>query len=146
MSTDELFHATCLIVKGKGVLLSGRSGSGKSDLALRLIDRGAKLISDDYTMLQNRDGRLIGSPPPNIAGKIEVRGIGLIEHPFEAEAIVHLLVTLDGEMERMPPEMDEERVFVQVALPVLKLRALEPSAPIKVELATRLFSAYGIGT
>jgi len=118
------------------VLIRGPSGSGKSDLALRLIDRGALLISDDYTIVHPRGGELIASAPPRIAGMMEVRGVGIL--PFEAiaEAPVALLVDLAKAPERLP--FKEARVLVAgVEVPVLALNALEASAPIKVEAALR---------
>ena len=70
---SEMLHVSSVAIGGRAVLIAGASGHGKSDLALRLIDRGAKLISDDYTIVEAKDGRLWASPPATIAGKIEVR-------------------------------------------------------------------------
>src|SRR3712207_9214581 len=72
-------HASCVAISGCAVLIGGRSGSGKSDLALRLIDRGASLVSDDQTMVRRLNGRLLASAPPSIVGKLEVRGLGILE-------------------------------------------------------------------
>src|SRR5512132_603996 len=93
--SSETIHASCVMIDGGAVLLHGSSGSGKSDLALRLIDRGAALVSDDYTLLRRVSDRLVAGPPVNIAGKIEVRGVGVIEMPHVAEVDVRLLVMLD---------------------------------------------------
>ena len=76
MLSSETLHASTVSIKGRAVLIEGPSGSGKSDLALRLIDRGATLVSDDYTIVRRIDGNLIASAPPNIAGLCEVRGCG----------------------------------------------------------------------
>ena len=69
------YRATAIAINEKAVLLEGQSGVGKSDLALRLIGRGATLISDDYVTLEPKSGKLVASPPTGIAGKLEVRGI-----------------------------------------------------------------------
>lgn len=125
-------HASSVAIQGRAVLIEGPSGSGKSDLALRLIDRGGVLISDDYTELSVLDGRLIASAPATIAGTIEVRGIGLIASPAALPCPVALLVRA-GTPERMPEPATCAMEGVDV--PVIVLSFLEPSAPIKVELA-----------
>src|SRR3546814_1547110 len=73
----------------------GASGSGKSDLALRLIDRGWSLVSDDYVTLESRGGKLVAAPPEQIAGRMEVRHVGLIRLPFVADVPVCLAIFLD---------------------------------------------------
>lgn len=138
MSEALPIHATFVAIGGRGVLLSGASGGGKSDLALRLIDRGAALVSDDYTMLAREGGRLLGSPPSRIAGKLEVRGIGIVDHPFIDAAPVCLLVDLSATVERMPAPA-QMREIAGIAVPVVALAALEASAPVKVEWALKLF-------
>ncbi len=130
--SSDVVHASCVAIRGKAVLLAGRSGSGKSDLALRLIDRGATLVSDDYTELRRRDGQLFATPPLRIAGQIEVRGVGIIEMSHDAEAKVALLIDIDGEIERMPTPATRRLAGCDV--PLAALAPLEPSAPIKVEL------------
>ncbi len=136
--SSETIHASAVAISGRAVLIAGRSGKGKSDLALRLIDRGARLISDDYTIVRRLDGRLVATAPPNIVGKIEVRGVGLIELPHEADVPVGLFIDLDRDAERLP-EAGETRMLAGIAVPVIALAALEPSAPIKAEAALRLF-------
>jgi serine kinase of HPr protein (carbohydrate metabolism regulator) len=135
MTAPELIHATCVAIGGRGVLLAGRSGAGKSDLALRLIDRGAALVSDDYSELHARGGRLIATPPGRLAGKIEVRGIGIVDMPHITEAEVALIITLDDPVDRMPEFTT--RPLAGVDIPAAALAGLEPSAPIKVELLLR---------
>lgn len=130
--SSDLLHASCVAIGGRAVLLAGRSGMGKSDLALRLIDRGAVLVSDDYTEVRRLHRKLYATPPARIVGKIEVRGIGLVEMPYLAEAEVALLVDLDSEVERMPEA--QTRRLAGVDIPAYALAPLEPSAPIKVEL------------
>ncbi len=130
-------HASCIAVDGRGILLSGRSGSGKSDLALRLIDRGASLVSDDYTILNADGDRLFASAPANIAGMIEVRGLGIVERPCVETAAICLFVDLDGPVDRMPGE-GAMVTLAGIDIPAATLNALEASAPIKVEVALDL--------
>lgn len=137
--SSETVHASCVAIGGRAVLLAGRSGTGKSDLALRLIDRGAILVSDDYTVVRRAARLLVATAAPNISGKIEVRGIGVIEMPPLKEAPVALLVVLDEPVGRMPDEMVPRRRIAGIELPVVALAALEASAPIKVELALEQF-------
>jgi serine kinase of HPr protein (carbohydrate metabolism regulator) len=126
-------HAGCVAIGGRGVLIAGPSGSGKSDLALRLIDRGAELVSDDYVLLRVEGGRLIAAPPPTIAGRIEIRGVGIARRPFLADVAVSLLVDLEAASVRLPEPA--RRDLLGIALPVIALNGLEPSAPIKLEAA-----------
>lgn len=135
--SSETVHATAVEIDGRAVLIGGRSGQGKSDLALRLIDRGARLISDDYVFVRRVDGRLLASPPANIEGKIEVRGVGILEVPYGRDVPVALFVDLDRAPERLPVNEDP-RQLAGVELPGLGLSALEASAPIKVEAALKM--------
>ena len=135
--SSETVHATCVALGERAVLIGGRSGSGKSDLALRLIDRGARLVSDDYTYVRRVEGRLSASAPRNILGKIEVRGVGVIETETASDVPVALFVDLDRAAERLPTGA-EPRMVAGVALPTIGLAGLEASAPIKVEAALKL--------
>lgn len=134
--SSETLHASCVAVDGRAVLIEGRSGEGKSDLALRLIDRGAVLVSDDYTVCARTDGVLLGSAPANIAGKIEVRGIGVVDMPHQDRVPIALLVSILDAPPRMP-EGPKKRRIAGIDIPEVALAALEPSAPVKVELALR---------
>ena len=134
--THEI-HAVCVAIAGRGVLIAGASGRGKSDLALRLIDRGALLVSDDYTLLTVAGDRLIGSAPATIAGRIEIRGVGIVEMPATRGIPISLHVDLDAMPERLPEPRQIE--IHGIALPSLALAALEASAPIKLEQALRLY-------
>ncbi len=124
-------HASCVAVRGRGVLIAGPSGAGKSDLALRLIDRGAALVSDDYTLLTATDGVLHAAPPATIAGRIEVRGIGIVERPFVTDVPVVLWVEA-GVPDRMPEPAT--RTFAGIALPCFTLALLDASAPARIDL------------
>jgi serine kinase of HPr protein (carbohydrate metabolism regulator) len=135
---SETVHATCVAIDGRGVLIRGASGSGKSDLALRLIDRGARLVSDDYTILSEQGGRILANAPQTIAGKLEVRGIGIVEMSRVADIPVALVVELDRAPERLPDGPREARLLGTV-IPAIALAALEASAPVKLEQALLLF-------
>ncbi|MEH6835136.1 MULTISPECIES: HPr kinase/phosphorylase [Falsihalocynthiibacter] len=104
METNELHHASTVAIDGKAAVIFGCSGSGKSTLALRMISLGATLISDDQTQLSLEDGVLVALAVPEISGKLEVRGVGIIYTPFEPRAIVSLFVDMDKvEETRLPP-------------------------------------------
>jgi serine kinase of HPr protein (carbohydrate metabolism regulator) len=132
-------HATCVAIDGRAVLLTGKSGSGKSDLALRLIDRGATLVSDDGTLLEAREGRAYARAPESIAGRMEVRGLGIIPLPALADVPVALCIVLDAAMERMPEEILPVRTIEGIDIPVLALDPFENSAPVKVEKALMIY-------
>lgn len=129
----EIVHATCVALRGRGILLLGPSGAGKSDLALRLLDRGADLISDDGTLVEAREGRLRARAHPRLAGRLEVRGLGVLPWPAVAETVLALAVALDGAVPRMPEAVLPTRSFDGLPLPVLPLAPFEASAPVKLE-------------
>lgn len=135
-----LLHATAVAIEGRAVLITGPSGAGKSDLALRLIDRGAVLVSDDQVALTvDEAGRVLASPPPTIAGQFEVRGIGIIAMPHVSAMPVALLITIAEQMDRMP-EPGTQTLCGQ-EIPVAAIDPFEGSAPIKVE---RALSEWGL--
>lgn len=136
--SSETVHASAVAIGGRAVLIGGRSGTGKSDLALRLIDRGAALISDDYTHIRRVKDQAIAAAPATIAGKIEVRGVGVVELDAVSDVPVVLFIDLDREPERLPA-MDERRMLAGVSIPTIGLGGHEASAPLKVEAALRLF-------
>ena len=129
-------HATCVAIDGRGVLIIGEPGSGKSDLALRLIDRGGVLVSDDATTVLRQGATLVASPPPTIAGKIEVRGVGIIDMPWRRDVTVALVVDVSASPERMP-DAELRHDVLGVAVPKIALVAHDASTPVKVELALR---------
>ena len=132
--SSENLHATCVARGGRAALLLGRSGSGKSDLALRLLDHGFTLVSDDRTLVRREGGLLIASAPPSIRGKIEVRGLGIIEIPSQDDGPVALAVELDVDIPRLPDD-SRERLFLGIAIPLIAVDATTPSAAAKVALA-----------
>jgi len=133
-SSDRL-HATTVAIDGMAVLIEGASGSGKSDLALRLIDRGAILVSDDQTLVVRAGATLLARAPTTIAGRIEVRGIGILAMPYVEDVPVALLVRVDGAIERMPER--SVRNIAGIDVREVAIAPFEASAPIKVELALR---------
>jgi serine kinase of HPr protein (carbohydrate metabolism regulator) len=128
-------HATCVAIGSQGVLLIGESGAGKSDLALRLMDRGAKLVADDQVELTINKKSVIARAPASIQGLIEIRGVGIFEIEAKKEAKVLMVVQLAKQewIERLPyPEpYDCEGVHI----PQIRLYAFEPSSVIKIEMA-----------
>lgn len=131
-----LQYASAIAIANRGVLLLGASGSGKSDLALRLIDRGAVLVCDDGIIIEAADPFPLLRVAPNIAGMIEMRGIGIIKLPFADAVPLHLAVKLGNQGERMPIEEQ----FINIAgsdIRVITLSAFEASAPLKVEQGLR---------
>ena len=134
-----LLHATCVAIDGRGVLLTGRPGSGKSDLALRLIDRGARLVSDDGTVVEARAFRLFACAPATIVGKIEVRGLGILEVPAVDQVPLCLTVALDRTPPRMPDDPLPTDMIAGLTLPALALAPFEASAPVKIEQALLMY-------
>lgn len=128
-------HASCVAIAGHAVLLRGPSGSGKSDLALRLIDSGARLVADDRTRLQRQGAALIASAPESIAGLIELRGLGPVELPVAPPMPVRLI--LDLVPRDAVPRLPEPRyeTILELALPCLAFDAFAASAAIKAKLA-----------
>ena len=126
----------------QGVLILGESGAGKSDLLLRLMDDGAKLVADDRTELYVSKGRLCARPPKSIAGLMEVRGLGIVAQPFAKSAIVAMVVRL-GAPERLPePAFFEPPpgLAKAKAVPLIVLDGRTASAPARVRLALDAFA------
>lgn len=128
-------HGTSVLISGAGVLLRGASGTGKSDLALRLIDRGAVLIADDRVEVRMDQGKVVVSAPAILAGLLEVRGVGIVRLPFAPMAELHLVVDLvEREVVDRLPE-PEWATVLEGRLPRLALAPFEASAPAKLGLA-----------
>ena len=131
MSDSTLIHASAVEISGRGVLITGPSGSGKSDLALRLIDRGARLIADDQTALRAEEHRLLARAPHAIRGKLEIRGCGIVTLDAIDDVAVALLINLGRDGERLPRPVTHR--ICGVAVPEMTLDPRPASAPIKVE-------------
>ena len=132
-----ILHASAVAVDGRATLITGKPGSGKSSLALALIDRGAKLIGDDGVSLVREGNRLMATPPPNIAGKLEIRGVGIVDL-VAVSAPLALILDLDGEAPRLPPEALEMRDFLGCTIPCLSFDTSAPSPALRAEWALRL--------
>jgi serine kinase of HPr protein (carbohydrate metabolism regulator) len=130
----ETVHASTVAIDGRAVLITGPSGSGKSDLTLRLLDRGFTLVSDDQTIVRKDGAKLIASAPPAIAGKLEIRGIGIVEMGQLDNMPVALIVELTSDIQRLPDD-NRERPILGVKLPLISIDAMAASAPSKVALA-----------
>jgi serine kinase of HPr protein (carbohydrate metabolism regulator) len=131
--SSETIHVSSVAIGGRAVLIGGRSGAGKSDLALRLIDRGFSLVSDDQTIVKRAGDRLLATAPPTIAGKLEIRGNGIVDMDALDDVPVALVVELTGEFQRLPDD-SPERQILGVRLPLISVDAMTASAASKVAL------------
>ncbi|WP_212523721.1 HPr kinase/phosphatase C-terminal domain-containing protein [Actibacterium sp. MT2.3-13A] len=117
MTGPSILHASCVALSGRGVLILGASGAGKSALALELMARGAALVADDRTCLRAGPGGLVASAPASIAGLIEARGVGILRADAVPQAEVVLAVDLDRvEAERLPPPREIRLLDRKVSL------------------------------
>lgn len=151
MHEEALIHGTCLAIGGMGVLLLGQPGSGKSDLALRLIDssgtglsgvaRSARLVADDQVAVRKAEGRLVASAPAALAGKLEIRGLGIAELTPEAEAVLRLAVRLTpaAEIERLPDLARARMDILGIAIPLVLIDPQTASAPARIRAALDQF-------
>lgn len=134
-----LFQASAVEIDGRAMLFEGPPGSGKSSLALSLIDRGAKLIGDDGVSLEVVGDHLLASPPPNIAGMLEIRGVGLVTFPTATGIPVSLILSLveEGHAERLPG-MLVERDIMGIKIPVLPFVPGTKAPAIRTEWALKV--------
>jgi serine kinase of HPr protein (carbohydrate metabolism regulator) len=130
----ETIHASSVAINGRAVLIAGPSGSGKSDLSLRLLDRGFTLISDDQTIVRRDGRRLLATAPPTIAGKLEIRGIGIVEMERVEDVPVALFVELTSELQRLP-DGAPSRQMLGIEIPLISIDAMTASAASKVAVA-----------
>lgn len=136
-------HASCVALGTRGVLLLGRSGAGKSDLALRLIDEGARLVADDRTILYSQRGALFARPPDSIKGLMEIRGLGIVKFPVRARVKIALVVRLGREDARLPGRRfwrPPPPLAVREGPPEIMLNGRIPSAPARIRAALAAFS------
>ena len=131
-------HATCISINKKGVLFLGKSGSGKSDMALRLIaSQRAKLVADDRVEVWAQKKRLKAKAPAQIRGLLEIRNVGIVKVKALSSVFIDLVVELtDDKLERMPKESFYE--IENIKIPLIQLNPFEFSAPAKVLGALRL--------
>ncbi|MGQ7828571.1 HPr kinase/phosphorylase [Altererythrobacter sp. Z27] len=134
MSGNEfLVQATAVAIGGRALLIEGPPGSGKSSLALALIDRGAQLIGDDGVRLIREGDSVIASPPPNIANKLEIRGVGIVDLPATSAPLA-LILTLEAEAPRFPDPV-QTREVLGLALPLLRFRPGDAIQALRAEWA-----------
>ena len=135
MSTQN-FHASCVAIGEFGLLIRGASGRGKSDLVLRLLDeaRGASLVADDQVIIVEEDGVLIASAPVTLAGKLEIRGQGIVAWPHLAQVKLSHIIDLveQAEISRMPEVSELQTSLMNHVFPRLKLDGKQASAPARV--------------
>ncbi|WP_448665082.1 HPr kinase/phosphorylase [Sphingomonas sp. CJ20] len=134
--STETVQAVCVAIDGRGVLIEGRSSEARVDLALLLLDRGAMLVSGERTLCERKTKALRASAPPGSAGKIEVRGLGVLSMPHVADAPLDLVVVLLDTPPRFPEDV-RYRNIAGIDVPVLALGAQDFAAPVKVALALR---------
>jgi len=151
MHEEALIHGTCLAIGGEGVLLVGQPGSGKSDLALRLIDQGgtglsgrlrnAELVADDQVVVRRLGDALIASAPASLKGKLEIRGLGIAELAVAPETRLRLAVRLtpSAEIERLPDLLSARMDILGVGLPLVLLDPRNASAPARLRAALEQF-------
>ena len=132
--SSEMLHASTVSLDGRAVMITGPSGSGKSDLALRMLDRGFILVSDDQTIVRRTGSRLIAAAPPTIRGKLEIRGVGIVDMAHVEDVPVALVVELTSDIRRLPDD-SRERLILGVAVPLISVDAMTASAASKVALA-----------
>lgn len=136
-------HGTAVAIADYAVLITGQSGSGKSDLALRLIDRGAVLVSDDAVHVFVTDSLLMVAADERLHGRIEVRGIGIFEMDNVLQAPLRLIVELGGDGARLPDSWPQ-RDIAGWSVPMLRLNGFAASAAIKIELALKSIVDEGL--
>lgn len=133
-----VLQASAVALDGRALLLEGPPASGKSSLALALIDRGAELLGDDGVTLTQSGSQVIVAPPPNIAGMLEIRGIGLVTLPIASPTPLALILSLVAEVEteRLPDVIPTRRVC-DVSIPILKFAPVGIAPAARAEWALR---------
>ena len=135
---ETLLAASAVAIDGRAILIRGASGAGKSELALMLIDRGGLLVSDDQVAVSRRGDGLFAAPAPNIAGKIEVRNLGIIAMAAASDIPVALSVRLEPDAPRWI-DHPERLELLGLAIPEIALFRDSPALAIKAELALQRY-------
>jgi hypothetical protein len=136
-------HASCVAIGRAGVLLLGRSGAGKSSMALCLIEGGARLVADDRVLLSARDGALHARAPDSIFGLLEIRSVGIVAFPARKQVKIALAVRLDGEGARLPPARHfrpPPPLVLREPVPLIRLDGRSPATPARIRAALAAFS------
>ena len=129
---EKQIHGTVIRFRGKGVLIMGKSGMGKSDLALRLLEKGARVVADDVVHLEVREDKLYAFAPPALRNKLEVRGFGIIEVDGLPETQIDMVLSLQKKYDRLPkPHFFE---FREIKVPEYVLSAFEDSILLKIRV------------
>ena len=134
-SGPKFHHGSALALGGRGVLIRGASGSGKSSLLLSLLRRGtaeglhARLVADDQVIVMHAGGELRLRAPDATAGLLEVRGVGILRMPFEPSAPLDLVVDLAERdtLQRLPDENQNTARLLGLAAPRIRLPARDPA-------------------
>lgn len=134
--STETVQAACVAVDGRGVLIESRFDEARTDLALMLIDRGATLVAGDCAICHREKGALLASPVAGKGGRIEVRGIGIVQSEFAERMPVALLVVILDSPPRFPEDARKRRI-AGIDVPVIALGPADPAAAIKVALALK---------
>lgn len=137
---QTLYGVSAIAIDGRALLIEGEPGSGKSSLALALIDRGARLIGDDGVTLERVGKQIVVSPPPNIGGLIEIRGVGIVTLPLAAPTPLALILALGSVGERLPETLPT-RDLLGCAIPCL---AFEPGAVAPAVRAEWALAVHGL--
>jgi serine kinase of HPr protein (carbohydrate metabolism regulator) len=136
LNAHETIHAGCVLIGEAGLLIRGASGSGKSALAREVVSLAlgtghfGRLVSDDRTRLEAHHGRLLARPVEPLGGSIEVFGLGIVRRPFEAAAVVRLVLDLSDDPARYPEEQDRHVVLCGVMIPRIRMQAGAISADV----------------
>ncbi|MEO5596998.1 MAG: HPr kinase/phosphatase C-terminal domain-containing protein [Novosphingobium sp.] len=136
-----LYQATGVAIGGRAVLITGAAGSGKSSLALALIDRGARLIGDDGVLLEVAGDHLLASPAPHTAGLLEVRNVGIVTRPTLSRVTVALVLHLDAKAPRFVDAAEQTQIE-GIGLPLIRLWPNSPVLHLRAELA---LERHGLG-
>ena len=145
MTTSPTIHATAVLVGAKALLVRGEPGSGKSRLALRLLEAAGRelpfvrLVGDDRVYLESRAGRLIVRPPQELGGLLEIRGTGIVRVPFETAAIVGFVIDLGQPADRVPAAESRKAVLEGIVLPRLAVPPGADPLPLAIEASLGRF-------
>ncbi len=153
MHEEAVIHGSCIAIGGDGVLLLGAPGSGKSDLALRLIDgtgtgltgtpRTGQLVADDQVVIHRSGESLMASAPPALRGQLEIRGLGIVNVAAAPETALKLAVRLtpSPEIERMPDLERSQMDILGLPIPLVLVDPASASAPARIRAALDHFGS-----